>query len=143
MGQKINPTAYRLAIKQNWYSLSIKKNPNIFDEYFIRSFIHGMLLAWNYLSSQIIIKHYPGQYKIILLVYNLNTSSNLNYIKELMKSLLEKKYNKNFSFLIRETSNITTNSKILGDWLSKNISNHPTKIKTFLLFKTNPSPYKS
>lgn len=134
MGQKINPIAYRLAIKHNWLSISFSHSH--FIDFFIRDFINGVLLAWNYFSSPIVIKKYPGgQYKIIFIVYNNNFSKNnknIIYIKEFIKVFLEKKLNKNITLVIRETTTFNTNAKILGDWLAKNISCHPTKIKAYL-----------
>lgn len=72
--KKINPTAYRLGIKQTWWTIShtSKNGPIgsiIFQDYFIRSLIKGILSSFNIFTSQIGIKRKGKNIFIDLLVF--------------------------------------------------------------------------
>jgi len=76
--------------------------------------------------------HSTTSLKIILLVYDnsYNRSYNrLNYIIEILKSILENKFNKKIIFIVRETKVKTSNAKILADWLAYSIEKQPNKMK--------------
>lgn len=140
MGHKINPTAYRLAIKLAWlttYSDDIKLDN------WIRKLVNGVFLAFNYFTSQCMLVHSTTSLKIILLVYDnsykthtstptssrTRTYNRLFYVIELLKAILEKKLNKKIIFIVRETKIKTFNAKILADWLAYNIEKQPRRLK--------------
>lgn len=128
MGHKINPTAYRLSIKLAWLS----SYSQIKFDAWIRKLVNGVFLAFNYFTSPCMLVHSTTSLKIILLVYDNSynkSNSRLNYIIELLKSILENKFNKKIIFIVRETKIKTSNAKILADWLAYNIEKQPNKMK--------------
>ena len=138
MGQKINPTAFRLAIKQPWWSVNSDHFSNVasIQHLFIRKLITGCFKALNYFVSPIGIFENSRGFIIILLVYN-NSKDKLNkdrliYIKELIKNILKKKFNINVTFVIRETTLLTSNAQILGDWLANVIAQQPNLFKSYI-----------
>ena len=138
MGQKINPTAFRLAIKQPWWSINTDNNNNSAStqHLFIRKLVTGCFKALNFFISPVGILETSNGIIIVLLAYK-NSKDKLNkdrliYIKELLKIIIKKKYNINVTFVIRETTNVSSNAQILGDWLANVIAQQPNLFKSYI-----------
>jgi len=127
MGHKINPTAYRLSTRLSWYtSISQLK-----IDTWIRKLVNGTFLAFNYFTSNCILKHTIVYLKIIVVIYDnsYDKKPRYNYIVEFLKSVLEKKFNKKVVLVVRETKNKASDAKILGDWIAYNLEKQPNKLK--------------
>lgn len=69
--KKINPTAFRLTVKQTWWTIS--DSSFIYQDIFIRKLIKGIYKSFNILTSQIGIKRKGKHIYIDLLVYPYNS----------------------------------------------------------------------
>ena len=129
MGQKIHPTAFRLAVGQTWQSLSHPTSAAPYDSCRIQGFIfpllHNTFLALNILTSfpvlkltpqsvSILVKVYPGP-KVVGRTQRVSDSQRVSYLTVFLKSLLQKKLNLRVQLTIIGTDSYNTDPKILGD----------------------------
>lgn len=72
--KKINPTAFRLTVKQTWWSIS--DTSFLYQDIFIRKLIKGTFKSFNILTSQVGIKRKGKHIFIDLLVFPYNSYYN-------------------------------------------------------------------
>ena len=135
MGQKIHPTAFRLAVGQTWQSLThpigagaAAHNDNSRIQGFIFPLIHNTFLALNILTSFPILKITPQSISIQVKAYTGpmlgakvaagqrgSDSQRVSYLTVFIKSLLQKKYNTRVQLTIIGVDSYSTDPKIMGD----------------------------
>ncbi len=136
MGQKINPSAFRLTVANTWTTIenpALGKRPAYAID-FINPFIHNTFLAFNILTSLPIIKQTPGGgISIMVKVYPIGKDQKrVAYVKEYIKALLQKKFNTRIQITIVVAPTMQSNAKILGDWIAINIAAKPLKLKSII-----------
>ena len=130
MGQKINPTAFRLAVTRSWLATSSAHTNFIFD------LVHGTFLAFNIFTSFPVIKITPGSINIVVKVMGDSRSEKsglgptrtlLNYVAMLLRAIIQKKLNTRVQLTLIRTS--TPDAKIWGDMMAQSIANKPLRLK--------------
>lgn len=127
MAQKTNPTALRIAVIKNWRTVG--KSRWLERDTFLRKLVRGLMLSFGYFTSEILIKKFAYNNKLInltFLVYPNQKKQELNYCAEYLKLILRKYFpNHQFSFHIREINSLTFNAHILKDFLKFEIASKP------------------
>ena len=130
--------ANKLSITQNWNSIYHTNNLSFSSKTQINKFVEGILYAYDFLTSNIIIKILPGNHiSIYTFIYyngaeNSPTLSNI-YIKKIIKTLIKKKYKFNsISFNYVQIPSFALNDTIFCKWLEFNISKFPSKQEFYL-----------
>lgn len=131
MAQKINPTALRLTVIQNWRTIGKTKFIEI--DNFIRNLTRGYLIKKGYLSSEIIIKKTSKILNLTFIVYPNKPTKEISYCIEFLKLILMKFFPKYLiTFHIRVINSLTKNAKILSEWLKLEIYKKPKGYSSIL-----------
>jgi hypothetical protein len=129
MGQIINPTAFRLGVNISWqinYISDISNNNVIL---FINNYINNIYLAFGIVTSKPKIEIKKENINISIKIYEIKKEKNtLIYVTELLKNIINKKLNKKINITVIQTSNFTSDAKILGDIIAINFNTKPLRL---------------
>ncbi len=129
MGQIINPTAFRLGINISWqinYISDISNNNVIL---LINNYINNIYLAFGIVTSKPKIEIKKENINISIKVYEIKKDKNtLIYVTELLKNIINKKLNKKINITVIQTSNFSSDAKILGDIIAINYNTKPLRL---------------
>lgn len=129
MGQIINPTAFRLGVNISWqinYISDISNNNVIL---FINNYINNIYLAFGIVTSKPKIEIKKENINISIKVYEIKKDKNtLIYVTELLKNIINKKLNKKINITVIQTSNFSSDAKILGDIIAINFNTKPLRL---------------
>jgi ribosomal protein S3 len=137
MGQKNHPYATRLGVSLPWFSSSYISSSNVQsilqEEKWIREIVNGINLKFDILTSEVVIIRKPNTILISYGYFKGEKSLNLvTYIIELITLILKKKFNVNIQYKLIEIDNINSNSKILADYLTKELTKDPNNYKQLI-----------
>ncbi len=138
MGHKINPTAFRLGINHPWHSSFIlANNSNNSNSASIPallvSMVHSLYLSFGILSSLPLISLRHNCINLTVKVFcsnklNKNTSSSLVYATELLKHILQNKFNIRVQIKVLQIPSLSaSDAKILGDYIAMHLPNKPLR----------------
>jgi len=128
----------KIGISQPWCSRSMYSN--LKEESWIRKFIEGVLLNYNYLCSEIYINSFPNLIELNFLLFIPGSSNEkphevvkshnkrLRKVVKLIKSILVLKYNTNVVINIKRLPHVFKDGKVLSSWLKNIIEKDPLRV---------------
>jgi hypothetical protein len=124
----------KLGISHPWYCRSI--GGSITEELWIRNFVDGLFVNYNYLLSNLFVQVYPKKLNIKLLIFIRRKNPDWLYclvylprLIKLIKSVLTLKYNKNISISFKVVGSVFEDEKILSTLLSRKVSKNAFKFR--------------
>ena len=124
----------KLGISHPWYSRSISSS--LSSELWIREFISGLFVNYNYLISELFVQVYPKKVSIKFLIFIRRKNPNWLYclvylprLIRLIKSVLTLKYNKNVYISFKVVGSVFEDDKILSSLVGGKVGKNPFKFR--------------
>ncbi len=144
MAKNTNPITKKIYGTRTWQTITWNKGQktNIYQDIFIKKLIQGVLQKWNYLTSDIQINKYATGTQDIIFMYmptpqgtKLGASATINHereilqIKRVIKAIITIKFGGNYRIMMLQAPNMWSNSKMVGDYINKQLIQDPRQHK--------------